>query len=454
MVGVEELAKKKRGSRSLPKSFENHVMAAEPEETTLTAKDATRAISARDAPSLAVFFRNLFDPTASRAGPQHVCLKRAFALLESRWSLDAEEGAYQLPTTGHHEPHIPFGESFLSPEVFVSVVAFLDVPQTMQSARTSKAWWRNVSALPASAHVDLTTLRPRSPIYRTSLWGGPSIARPRGLKWNDVLIHLRHIKNTNPRKAVRRLTFNSSTKLGSLSNLSSATTGLLTHIDFSRSRREVDFDQLGMQLPGLRGLAVQSLSYYTAARDQAWTKSLAKLISTVSLESLRLRHTGLDDSSLAVLAEAGDSLLRCTFSGGSADIEEGMAVLGAAAPRLETLAAHHVRVTNRGWEKFGKARLASKRHLVSVHITPASDAHVPSKATRAVLLRAVTKSLVFSLGGRTSSGGSSNSSSDAPASQPVLIDCQGSKVGAAEAPGKLQFDSASNYWGSWKATDL
>lgn len=105
--------------------------------------DATRAISARDAPSLAVFFRNLFDPAASRAGPQHVCLKRAFALLESRWSLDAEEGAYQLPTTGHHEPPVPFGESFLSPEVFVSVVAFLDVPQTMQSARTSKAWWRN-----------------------------------------------------------------------------------------------------------------------------------------------------------------------------------------------------------------------------------------------------------------------------------------------------------------------
>ncbi|CBJ26593.1 expressed unknown protein [Ectocarpus siliculosus] len=426
-------------------------MAAELEETTMTAKDATRAISARDAPSLAVFFRNLFDPAASRAGPQHVCLKRAFALLESRWSLDAEEGTYQLPTTGHHEPAVPFGESFLSPEVFVSVVAFLDVPQTMQSARTSKAWWRN-----AAAHVDLTNLRPRSPIYGTSLWGGPSVARPRGLKWNDILIHLRHIKNTNPRRAVRRLTFNSSTKLGSLSNLSSATTGLLTHIDFSRSRRDVDFDQLGVQLPGLRGLAVQSLSYYTAARDQAWTKSLAKLISTVSLESLRLRHTGLDDSSLAVLAGAGDSLLRCTFSGGSAIIEEGMAVLGAAAPRLETLAVHHVRVTNSGWEKFGKARLASKRHLISVHITPASAAHVPSKATRAVLLRAVTKSLVFSLGGRSSSGGSSSSSSssDAPASQPVLIDCKGSKVGVAEAPGKLQFDSASNYWGSWKATDL
>lgn len=105
--------------------------------------DATRAISARDAPSLAIFFRNLFDPAASRAGPQHVCLKRAFALLESRWNLDAKEGAYQLPTTGHHEPPVPFGGSSLSPEVFVSVVEFLDVHQTMQSARTSKAWWRN-----------------------------------------------------------------------------------------------------------------------------------------------------------------------------------------------------------------------------------------------------------------------------------------------------------------------
>ncbi|CAB1112947.1 unnamed protein product [Ectocarpus sp. CCAP 1310/34] len=149
MVGVEELARKKRGSRSLPKSSENHVMAAEPEETTLT--DATRVISARDAPSLAVFFRNLFGPAASRAGPQHVCLKRAFALLESRWSLDAEEGAYQLPTTGFHKPHVPFGESFLSPEVFVSVVAFLEMPQTVQSARTSKAWWRN-GAVPILLH--------------------------------------------------------------------------------------------------------------------------------------------------------------------------------------------------------------------------------------------------------------------------------------------------------------
>lgn len=199
---------------------------------------------------------------------------------------------------------------------------------------------------------------------------------------------------------------------------------------------------------------MNSPSYYTAATEQAWTVSLAKLISAVSLESLRLRHTGLGDSSLSALAGAGDSLLRLTLSGGSADIEEGMAELGAAAPRLETLAVHHVRVTNRGWEKFGKARLASKRHLVSVHITPASDAHVPSKATRAALLRAVTKSLVFSLGGRSSNGGSSNSSSDAPASQPVLIDCKGSKVGVAEGPGKLQFDWASNYWCSWKATDL
>ncbi|CAM9650811.1 unnamed protein product, partial [Ectocarpus fasciculatus] len=418
--------------------------------------DATRAISARDAPSLAIFFRNLFDPAASRAGPQHVCLKRAFALLESRWSLDAEEGTYQLPTTGHHEPPVPFGESFLSPEVFVGVVAFLDVHQTMQSARTSKAWWRNVSALPAAAHVDLTTLRSRSPIYRTLLWADPPIPRPRDLRWNDLLILLRHIKNTNPRRVVRRLTFNNPKKLGSFSNLSSATTGLLTHIDFSRSRRDVDFEQLGVQLPGLRGLAVNSPSYNTAAGDQVWTNRLAKLISTVSLESLRLRHTGLNDSSLADLAGGGDSLLRLTFSGGSADIEEGMAVLGAATPRLETLAVHHVRVTNRGWEKFGKARLASKRHLVSVHITPTSDAHVPSKATRAVLLRAVTKSLVFSLGGRSSSGGSSSSSSssDSPAPQPVLIDCKGSKVGVAEAPGKLQFDSASKFWGSWKATDL
>ncbi len=93
-----------------------------------------------------------------------------------------------------------------------------------------------------------------------------AIDKRTSLTWQDLLTHLRYIKKTNPRRVVRRLTFNGNEKLGSLSNLSSATAGLLTHIDFSRSRREIDFEQLGVNLPGLRGLAVRPWMYCNVAQ--------------------------------------------------------------------------------------------------------------------------------------------------------------------------------------------
>lgn len=116
-----------------------------------------------------------------------------------------------------------------------------------------------VSTLPEAAHIDLTTLRSRT---HTSFrgWGWMTrgvVKEPSSLGWQELLIHLRHIKKTNPRRLVRRLTFDSTQKLGSLSSLSSATDGLLTHIDFSRTYRKVDFDQLAANLPGLRGLGVR-----------------------------------------------------------------------------------------------------------------------------------------------------------------------------------------------------
>lgn len=118
----------------------------------------------------------------------------------------------------------------------------------------------SVSTLPAAAHIDHTTLRlRRSTTYHESAWGGVArevVTGGSGLGWNDLLTHLRHIKKTNPRRFVRRLTLSGGKKLGSLSNLSSATAGLLTHIDFSRTRRDIDFDQLGINFPGLRGLGV------------------------------------------------------------------------------------------------------------------------------------------------------------------------------------------------------
>lgn len=120
-----------------------------------------------------------------------------------------------------------------------------------------------------------------------------------------------------------------------------------------------------------------------------------------------------------------------------ADVEEGMAALGAAAPRLQVLTTNQLRVTNKGWEKFGKARLATKRHLVSVRIRAAADAYVPSKTVRALLLKAVTESLLFF--GEAS----------------ALVDCKGRPVAVPEGGGKLRVTSTAP-WGSslLKATDL
>lgn len=144
----------------------------------------------------------------------------------------------------------------------------------------------------------------------------------------------------------------------------------------------------------------------------------------------------MQDSSLVAFAGAGDALLKLTLvAGSSLDVEEGMAALGAAAPRLQMLTVDQLRVTNKGWEKFGKARLATKRHLVSVRIKAATDAYVPSEMVRLLLLDVVTESLL--LFGKES----------------ALVDCEGSPVASA---GKLRLVSTGP-WGSiysLKATHL
>lgn len=100
--------------------------------------DAAEALSGGDAPSLASFFRGLIQSEAVRGGPQHVCLKRAFALLESRWKMEEADTAVVTSV----QP-VAFGESLLPPQLFVSVMAFLDPHQAMRSGQTSKDFWRN-----------------------------------------------------------------------------------------------------------------------------------------------------------------------------------------------------------------------------------------------------------------------------------------------------------------------
>lgn len=97
--------------------------------------DAMAAISDGDAHSLASFFRGLISPIAVRNGPQHVCLKRAFNLMDSRWDVNAK--------SGQKEPPLAFGtSSVLPPELFAHVVDFLDGNEAMRITLTGKAWWR------------------------------------------------------------------------------------------------------------------------------------------------------------------------------------------------------------------------------------------------------------------------------------------------------------------------
>lgn len=156
----------------------------------------------------------------------------------------------------------------------------------------------------------------------------------------------------------------------------------------------------------------------------------------------------LNDAALVAFAGAGDCLLRLTLLAGApqgADVEEGLATLGAATPRLEVLTTDQLRATNNGWKSFATARLSSKRRLTSIRIKPAADAYFPCKAVRALLLEAVTESLV--LFGKA----------PASASSPTVVDCEGSPVAVSEAPrGKLRVTSTGP-WGSMlsqKATDL
>ena len=108
-----------------------------------TGVDAAVALADGDAQSLARFFRGLLPSSAKNGGPQHVCLKHAFVLLDRRWSVDKT-----FPTAtadGADPPPLMFGkkESLLSPELFANIVSFLNPNHALRTTSTCKAWWRN-----------------------------------------------------------------------------------------------------------------------------------------------------------------------------------------------------------------------------------------------------------------------------------------------------------------------
>lgn len=115
-----------------------------------------------------------------------------------------------------------------------------------------------VSVLPVAMHMDLSLGKAFHSSYDKST---------RAIGWQDLLAQLKFIRNANPHRAVRRLTFSSGVKLGSMTNLSSATAGLLSHVDFTRAKgvNKLKFDDLAVNLPGLRGLAVR-----TSIQESRW----------------------------------------------------------------------------------------------------------------------------------------------------------------------------------------
>lgn len=108
-----------------------------------TCVDAAVALADGDAQSLAHFFRGLLPPAAKNGGPQHVCLKHAFALMDRRWS--AHETLPTAATADGGESPLVFGRKkyLLSPELFANVVSFLNPNHALRTTSTCKAWWRN-----------------------------------------------------------------------------------------------------------------------------------------------------------------------------------------------------------------------------------------------------------------------------------------------------------------------
>lgn len=68
-----------------------------------------------------------------------MCLKRAFALLESRWKVDQAD--HTMATNGGQET-LSFGNNVLPSPLFVGVMTFLDPRQAVRSGQACKDWWR------------------------------------------------------------------------------------------------------------------------------------------------------------------------------------------------------------------------------------------------------------------------------------------------------------------------
>lgn len=83
-----------------------------------------------------------------------------------------------------------------------------------------------------------------------------------GLKmgWKALMLQLKIIKASNPRRVVSRITFGRGMCMGSMVKLREAAGDVLTHLDMTGCRevKNMDFDMMGKQLPHLKGLAVRS----------------------------------------------------------------------------------------------------------------------------------------------------------------------------------------------------
>ncbi|CAN0074713.1 unnamed protein product [Discosporangium mesarthrocarpum] len=169
----------------------------------------------------------------------------AVSVMNKQWRSEEEDVKERRTKRGKLRPYSVVGDSGLTPDLFGNVVSYLGDREALRNTTVNRAWWRAISILPVAEHINL----------RLKPWVG----------WQNLLKQLKHINSTNPRRAIRRLTFRVADHVSSLRNLAIASGGLLTYIDFGTffGSLTIDLRELGRQMPGLKGIAVGVLVFGT-----------------------------------------------------------------------------------------------------------------------------------------------------------------------------------------------
>ncbi|CAM9290633.1 unnamed protein product, partial [Choristocarpus tenellus] len=198
---------------------------------------------------VASFLWRLLPEGSERGGSAQRCLKRALCHLDSRWKAEVDNKrahTFALEEVGQVDA-VHCGDLYLPADSFEIVMGFVEQRDAITSTPVSKAWWRILSGLPHAEHINMVV--------------GHSRAWEMG--WQDMINQLKLICACNPRRNIRRLTLGPCVNLGSVGNLSLASGGKLTHLDFTRIKgtKHLNFRELAKQMPYLKGIALKETFY-------------------------------------------------------------------------------------------------------------------------------------------------------------------------------------------------